>query len=140
MVKSSDKKLKQGKPAAPVIKDTDSALAKIAAWLRNEKKSGLHTKEAVQYEKVSCRRCGNYVLASCVSQLMISLALRMTISLYICQLSDQTATSAEAGYSAVAQQPGRILRHLRIGDATQPQAAFSRPLHSALSTSKGRSS
>ena len=30
----------------------DPRLTAVADWLRNEKKSGLHTKEAVQYEKV----------------------------------------------------------------------------------------
>jgi len=32
-------------------KDVDPRLNAVADWLRNEKKSGLHTKEAVQYEK-----------------------------------------------------------------------------------------
>ena len=34
----------------------DPKLEVVAAWLRNEKRSGLYTKEAVQYEKV-CRPC-----------------------------------------------------------------------------------
>ena len=40
--------------AAPGInvKEVDPRLTAVADWLRNEKKSGLHTKEAVQYEKV----------------------------------------------------------------------------------------
>ena len=33
-------------------KEVDPKLNAVADWLRNEKKSGLHTKEAVQYEKV----------------------------------------------------------------------------------------
>lgn len=33
-------------------KDVDPRLTAVADWLRNEKKSNLHTKEAVQYEKV----------------------------------------------------------------------------------------
>jgi len=36
---------------APAVKDVDPRLTAVADWLRNEKKSGLHTKEAVQYEK-----------------------------------------------------------------------------------------
>ena len=39
------------KPAINV-KEVDPRLTAVADWLRNEKKSGLHTKEAVQYEKV----------------------------------------------------------------------------------------
>ena len=34
----------------------DPKVEVVAAWLRNEKRSGLYTKEAVQYEKV-CRPC-----------------------------------------------------------------------------------
>ena len=37
---------------AVIPKEVDSRLTAVADWLRNEKKSGLHTKEAVQYEKV----------------------------------------------------------------------------------------
>ena len=41
-------------------KDVDPRLNAVADWLRSEKYSGLHTKEAVQYEKVrsfnACRR------------------------------------------------------------------------------------
>jgi len=33
------------------VKEIDPRLTAVADWLRNEKKSGLHTKEAVQYEK-----------------------------------------------------------------------------------------
>jgi hypothetical protein len=33
-------------------KEVDPRLIAVADWLRNEKKSGLITKEAVQYEKV----------------------------------------------------------------------------------------
>ena len=33
-------------------KDVDPRLNAVADWLRSEKYSGLHTKEAVQYEKV----------------------------------------------------------------------------------------
>ena len=36
---------------APSVKEVDPKLTAVADWLRNEKKSGLHTKEAVQYEK-----------------------------------------------------------------------------------------
>jgi len=36
---------------APSVKEVDPRLTAVADWLRNEKKSGLHTKEAVQYEK-----------------------------------------------------------------------------------------
>jgi len=36
---------------AQATKDVDPRLIAVADWLRNEKKSGLHTKEAVQYEK-----------------------------------------------------------------------------------------
>ena len=43
------------KPAINV-KEVDPRLTAVADWLRNEKKSGLHTKEAVQYEKVRARR------------------------------------------------------------------------------------
>jgi len=35
----------------PLVKEVDPRLTAVADWLRNEKKSGLHTKEAVQYEK-----------------------------------------------------------------------------------------
>ena len=34
----------------------DPKLEVVAAWLRNEKRSGLYTKEAVQYEKVCAAR------------------------------------------------------------------------------------
>eukprot|EP00966_Prymnesium_polylepis_P148403 3428012-Prymnesium_polylepis.3 len=40
------------KPNAPIAEQQDPKLLKLADWLRNEKKSGLTTKEAVQYEKV----------------------------------------------------------------------------------------
>jgi hypothetical protein len=40
---------------APSVKEVDPRLTAVADWLRNEKKSGLHTKEAVQYEKVRAR-------------------------------------------------------------------------------------
>ena len=44
-----------GKPGAPPGEAADSRLTSIADWMRNEKKSGLTTKEAVQYEKVRPR-------------------------------------------------------------------------------------
>jgi len=50
MVKS-DKKLKPGKPGAPTGKEADPKMLAVADFLRNEKRSGLHTKEAVQYDK-----------------------------------------------------------------------------------------
>ena len=40
-----------GVPQAMSVKEVDPRLTAVADWLRNEKKSGLHTKEAVQYEK-----------------------------------------------------------------------------------------
>ena len=40
------------KIAAVDPKGVDPRLIAVADWLRNEKKSGLNTKEAVQYEKV----------------------------------------------------------------------------------------
>ena len=42
----------RGVVAAKDPKDVDPKILAVADWLRNEKKSGLHTKEAVQYEKV----------------------------------------------------------------------------------------
>ena len=43
-----------GPPIKPAMnaKEVDPRLNAVADWLRNEKKSGLTTKEAVQYEKV----------------------------------------------------------------------------------------
>ena len=41
--------------APPPAKEVDPRLNAVADWLRNEKQSGLHTKEAVQYEKVRRR-------------------------------------------------------------------------------------
>ena len=38
-------------------KDVDPRLNAVADWLRSEKYSGLHTKEAVQYEKVRSFDC-----------------------------------------------------------------------------------
>jgi len=55
MGKASDAKAPKGKVAkvGAVAKDDpkDARMTLVADWLRNEKKSGLHTKEAVQYEK-----------------------------------------------------------------------------------------
>ena len=45
-----------GAVKAPSVKEVDPRLTAVADWLRNEKKSGLHTKEAVQYEKVRAGR------------------------------------------------------------------------------------
>ena len=40
----------------PNVNRDDSRILALADFLRNEKRSGLHTKEAVQYEKVRARR------------------------------------------------------------------------------------
>jgi len=40
-----------GQIRQPAVKEVDPRLTAVADWLRNEKKSGLNTKEAVQYEK-----------------------------------------------------------------------------------------
>ena len=44
-----------GKTVAAPGPDVDPRLMAVADWLRNEKRSGLTTKEAVQYEKVRAR-------------------------------------------------------------------------------------
>lgn len=50
---AKERKLSKGARApAPPAAAADSKYLAIANWLRNEKKSGLYTKEAVQYEKV----------------------------------------------------------------------------------------
>ena len=41
----------------PNVNRDDSRILALADFLRNEKRSGLHTKEAVQYEKVRDLRC-----------------------------------------------------------------------------------
>jgi hypothetical protein len=41
----------RGMPVMQKPKEVDPKLQSVADWLRNEKKSGLHNKEAVQYEK-----------------------------------------------------------------------------------------
>ena len=48
VLKKSAANAKQGGP----IKTEDARITLVADWLRNEKRSGLKTKEAVQYEKV----------------------------------------------------------------------------------------
>lgn len=40
----------------PNVNRDDTRILALADFLRNEKRSGLHTKEAVQYEKVRARR------------------------------------------------------------------------------------
>lgn len=47
-----ERKLKPDKGGP--MKEADAKMTAVADWLRNEKKSGLNTKEAVQYEKVRC--------------------------------------------------------------------------------------
>ena len=42
-------------PALKAVNEVEPKLQAVADWLRNEKRSGLHNKEAIQYEKV-CRR------------------------------------------------------------------------------------
>ena len=56
-----------GMPIMPDPKDVDPKIQAVADWLRNEKKSGLHTKEAVQYEKVrACAARAAHALPRCL--------------------------------------------------------------------------
>ena len=51
MVKAERQRNRGMVPPAPA-EQADSRLTNIADWLRNEKKSGLITKEAIQYDRV----------------------------------------------------------------------------------------
>ena len=46
----------------PNVNRDDTRILALADFLRNEKRSGLHTKEAVQYEKVRARRTSRQAL------------------------------------------------------------------------------
>lgn len=68
MVAKDRKPSKGSRPGAPAPEAADSKLLSVADWLRNEKRSGLHTKEAIQYEKV-----GLHKNACHVGELVLSL-------------------------------------------------------------------